>query len=111
MAKQPAVSDAALTKALAVYAGMVRQVLDNPQRWLGGDDEPAADASLPARAPRAVKDRTLGETTPGSPQWAEQPLPERVEWWVDRIGIVAAWPPLRPDSPARSPTASPFKHP
>ena len=88
MAKQPAVSDAALTKALAVYAGMVRQVLDNPQRWLGGHDEPAPDASLRARALDAVKDRTLGETTPGSPQWAEQPLSERVEWWVDRIGIV-----------------------
>ena len=38
MAKQPAVSDATLTKALAVYAGMAQQVLDNPQRWLGGDD-------------------------------------------------------------------------
>jgi hypothetical protein len=88
MAKQPAVSDAALTRALAVYAGMVRQVLDNPQRWLGGDDEPSPNASLPARALDAVKDRTLGDTTPASPQWAQQPLPERVDWWVDRIGVV-----------------------
>jgi hypothetical protein len=87
MAKQPAVSDAHLTRALAVYAGMVRQVLDNPQRWLGDDNEPPADASLPARALDAVKDRTLGETTPASPQWAQQPLPERVDWWVDRIGF------------------------
>ena len=88
MAKQPAVSDAALTRALAVYAGMVRQVLDNPQRWLGGDDEPSPGASLPARALDAVKDRALGETTPASPQWAQQPLPERIDWWVDRIAIV-----------------------
>jgi hypothetical protein len=88
MAKQPAVSDATLTKALAVYAGMVRQVLDNPHRWLGSDDEPAADASLPARALDAVKDRTLGETNPGSSQWAQQPLAKRVDWWVDRIGFV-----------------------
>ena len=88
MAKQPAVSDATLTKALAVYAGMVRQVLDNPQRWLGGDDEPDPDAGLPGRALDAVKDRTLGEITPASPQWAQQPLAERVDWWVDRIGVV-----------------------
>jgi hypothetical protein len=88
MTKQPAVSDGTLTKALSVYAGMVRQVLDNPQRWLGADTEPSRDASLPARALDAVKDRTLGETTPASPQWAEQPLPERVDWWVDRIGMV-----------------------
>jgi hypothetical protein len=88
MAKQPAVSDATLSKALAVYAGMVRQVLDNPQRWLGADDEPAADASLPARALDAVKDRTFGDITPASPQWAQQPLPKRVEWWVDRVGVV-----------------------
>src|SRR4051812_16727656 len=88
MAKQPAVSDATLTKALAVYAGMVRQVLDNPQRWLGGEEEPAPDASLPARALDAVKDRTLGEANPGSAEWAQKPLPERIDWWVDRIGLV-----------------------
>jgi hypothetical protein len=88
MAKQPAVSDAALTRALAVYAGMVRQVLDNPQRWLGVDDEPSSGASLPARALDAVKDRTLGEITPASPQWAQQPLPERIDWWVNRIAVV-----------------------
>ena len=88
MAKQPAVSDAALTRALAGYAGMAQQVLDNPLRWLGNDDEPGPDASLPARALDAVKDRALGETTPGSPEWAQQPISERVDWWVDRIAIV-----------------------
>lgn len=88
MAKQPAVSDAALTKVLAAYAGLARQVLDNPLRWLGADDEPNSDAGLPARALDAVKDRTLGETNPASDRWAEQPLPERVDWWVDRIGGV-----------------------
>ena len=88
MAKQPAVSDAALTKVLAGYAGLVRQVLDNPVRWLGADDEPGADASLPARAFDAVKDRTLGETSPASDRWAEQPRSERLDWWVNRIGAV-----------------------
>src|ERR687898_443523 len=92
MEKQPAVSEATLTKALAVYAGMVGQVLDNPQRWLGGDDEPDPDAGLPGRALDAVKDRTLGEITPASPQWAQQPLAERVDWWVDRIGVVGPHP-------------------
>jgi hypothetical protein len=88
MAKQPAVSDETLTRALAVYAGMVRQVLDNPERWLGVDSEPPPGASLPARALDAVKDRTLGETTPASPEWAQQPLAKRVDWWVDRIALV-----------------------
>jgi hypothetical protein len=88
VAKEPAVSDAALTKVLAGYAGLVRQVLDNPLRWLGADDEPGPDARLPARALDAVKDRTLGELNPASDRWAEQPLPERVDWWVDRIGAV-----------------------
>src|SRR5918998_1002220 len=88
MAKQPAVSDAALTRVLAVYAGMVRQVLNNPERWLGSDDEPGPRAGLPARALDAVRDRALGETTPASPSWAEQALPDRVGWWVDRIGTV-----------------------
>jgi hypothetical protein len=88
VAKQPAVSDAALTKVLTGYAALVRPVLDNPLRWLGADDEPGADASLPARAIDAVKDRTVGETNPASDRWAAQPLPERVDWWVDRIGAV-----------------------
>ena len=88
MAKQHAVSDATLTKALSVYAGMVRQVLDNPQRWLGTDTEPAADAGLAARALDAVKDRTLGETNPASAEWAQLSPAKRVDWWVDRIAVV-----------------------
>jgi hypothetical protein len=87
MAKQPAVSDADLTQALAGYASMVHQVLDNPHRWLGADEEPPPDAGLPARAIDAVKDRAFGQPTPASPQWAQQPLSDRVDWWVDRIGI------------------------
>jgi hypothetical protein len=88
MAKQHAVSDATLTKALAVYAGMVRQVLDNPQRWLGSDEEPSSDASLPVRVIDALRDHTLGEMTPGSPEWAKRPLSERIDWWADRIALV-----------------------
>ena len=88
MPKQPAVSDAVLIKVLATYAGLVRQVLDNPLRWLGADDEPGSDAGLRARAFDAVKDRALGDTNPASDGWAEQPLADRVDWWVDRIGAV-----------------------
>jgi hypothetical protein len=88
MAKQPAVSDAAVTRALAVYAGMVRQVLDNPLRWLGADEEPPTDARFPSRAADAVKDRAFGDTNPASSNWAQQPLSDRVDWWVDRIALV-----------------------
>ena len=88
MAKQPAVSDAALTRALATYAGMVRHVLDDPRRWLGADEEPPADAGLPARAVDAMKDRALGELNPASAEWAQRPLAERLDWWVDRIALV-----------------------
>lgn len=89
MAKKPAVSDESLTRALGLYAGMVDHVLSNPQQWLGLDDDPPASASLPARALDAVRDRTFGEVTPASPQWNDQPLERRVDWWVKRIGISA----------------------
>lgn len=89
MAKSPAVSDEQISRALGMYAGMVHHVLSNPQRWLGLDDDPPPSAKFPARALDALRDRTLGETTPASPDWNEQPLPKRVEWWVTRIGISA----------------------
>ena len=89
MARTPAVSDQALARALGLYAGMVGRVLDNPQRWLGLDDDPPTSASLPARARDALRDRIFGEVTPASPQWGEQPLQRRVDWWVARIGFSA----------------------
>lgn len=91
MAKKHAVSDDSLARALGLYAGMVGHVLTNPGRWLGLDDDPAASASLPARALDALRDRTLGEVTPASPAWGEQPLAERVDWWVKRIGVSAGF--------------------
>ena len=33
---------------------------------------------------------TLGDVTPASPTWAEQPEPERVNWWIRRIALGAA---------------------
>lgn len=89
MAKEPAVSDERLVRALGAYAGMVDRVLNDPQRWLGADEDPPASASLPARALDAVRDKTFGEVTPASPQWAERPQQERIDWWVDRIGVGA----------------------
>lgn len=96
MAKKPVVSDADLARALGMYAGMVEHVLGDPARWLGVDEDPPASASLPARALDAVRGRAFGEVTPASAEWAQKPVAERVEWWVDRIvvsaGLAAAAP-------------------
>jgi hypothetical protein len=89
MSKTPAVTDTQITKALGLYAAMVDHVLTDPQRWLGLDDDPPPTAAFPARALDAVRDRALGEVTPASPAWGEQPLQRRVQWWVTRIGISA----------------------
>ena len=89
MAKQPAVSDAQLARAVGVFAGLVDHVLTDPQRWLGLDDDPPPTAGFPARALDAVRDRALGEVTPASPTWSDQPVQRRVDWWVTRIGISA----------------------
>jgi hypothetical protein len=89
MAKN-AVSDEALSRALGVYAGMVSQVLSNPRRWLGSDEDPPLTAGLPIRILDAVRDRALGDITPASPDWAKQPESKRIEWWLRRIAIGAA---------------------
>jgi hypothetical protein len=89
MSKTPAVTDTQITKALGLYAAMVDHVLTDPQRWLGLDDDPPPTAAFPARALDAVRDRALGEVTPASPVWGEQPLQRRVQWWVTRIGVSA----------------------
>ena len=41
------VSDEALSRALGIYVGMVSQVLNNPRRWLGVDEEPPLNAGYP----------------------------------------------------------------
>ena len=84
------ISDEALSRALGMYAGMVSQVLNNPRRWLGVDEEPPLNAGLPARALDAVRDRALGDVTLSSPHWAEQPESKRVDWWIRRIAVGAA---------------------
>jgi hypothetical protein len=53
-----------LSRALGMYAGMVGQVLNNPRRWLGVDEDPPLTAGLPARVLDAVRDRALGDVTP-----------------------------------------------
>jgi len=84
------VSDEALAQALGVYAGMVSRVLSNPRRWLGSDEDPPLTAGLPVRILDAVRDRALGDITPASPAWGEQPESKRVEWWLRRIAVGAA---------------------
>jgi hypothetical protein len=64
-----------------MYAGMVGQVLNNPRRWRGVDEDPLT-SGLPARVLDAVRDRALGDVTPASPHWAAQPESKRVDWWI-----------------------------
>jgi hypothetical protein len=90
MPRKQVVSDEALARALSIYAGMVGRVLNNPRRWLGVDEEPPLNAGLPAKILDAVRDRTLGDVTPSSPQWAALPESKRVDWWIRRIAVGAA---------------------
>jgi len=90
MPSKQVVSDEALSRALGIYAGMVGQVLSNPRRWLGVDEDPPLTAGLPARVLDAVRDRALGDVTPASPHWAAQPESKRVDWWIRRIAVGAA---------------------
>lgn len=90
MPRKQVVSDEALSRALGIYAGMVSQVLNNPRRWLGVDEEPPLNAGLPARVLDAVRDRALGDVTPASPHWAALPESKRVDWWIRRIAVGAA---------------------
>ena len=89
MSRDPAVSDAALTRALGTYTGMVHRVLADPGRWLGLDDDPPPSAGFPVRLVDAARDRAFGAITPASPRWGQQPIDQRVEWWVRRIGVTA----------------------
>ncbi len=89
MAKTPAVADDDLVRVLSTYAGLVAHVLNDPGRWLGLDEDPPPTAALPLRLLDAVRDRVFGDTTPASPQWAQRPVQQRVDWWVTRIGVSA----------------------
>jgi hypothetical protein len=90
MPNKQVVSDEALSRALGMYAGMVGQVLNNPRRWLGVDEDPPLTAGLPIRVFDAVRDRALGDVTPASAHWAAQPESKRVDWWIRRIAVGAA---------------------
>jgi hypothetical protein len=90
MPSKQVVSDEALARALAMYAGMVGRVLNNPRRWLGVDEDPPFTARFPVRVLDAVRDRALGDITHASPHWAEQPESKRVDWWLRRIAVGAA---------------------
>ena len=85
----PSVSDEHLRRVLGLYAGMVGRVLADPGRWLGMDEEPPPTAGFPARALDAIHDRAFGEKSPASPEWSQEPVDRRVDWWVTRIGISA----------------------
>jgi hypothetical protein len=82
----PRIPDATLARRLGVFAGMADRVLTQPERWLGtGDGEPRTGGRRPGAL---LAGRGLDGALPGSPGWAEQPVTERVDWWVARIGGV-----------------------
>ena len=85
----PAITDERVAQVLGVYARMAHRVIGDPARWLGLDDDPPPSAGFPRKALDAVRDRAFGEVTPASPAWGQQPLDDRVRWWVRRIGVSA----------------------
>jgi len=88
-AQPTAESDAALTRTLSIYAGMVEQVLINPSRWLGSDEDPPPSASAPRKLLNRARDGVLGDITPSSPRWDELPVQKRTRWWLRRIAVTA----------------------
>jgi hypothetical protein len=92
MASQSTMSDEALVDALALYAGMVDKVVNDPDRWLGldGGGTPGdGPGTVPARLLGAFRDRTMGTVTPASAAWVQLPLDRRIDWWVARVGLSA----------------------
>ncbi len=85
----PAVSDADLTRALGVYAGMVDHVLTRPERWLGVDPDPTGRSGRGRRVLAAVRSRLIGRRNPTSPTWGQVPVRKRVRWWLRRISLSA----------------------
>jgi len=84
-----AISDERVAQVLGVYARMAHRVIGDPERWLGLDDDPPSSAALPRKVLDALRDRAFGEVTPASPTWDQQPVDDRVRWWVRRIGVSA----------------------
>jgi transposase-like protein len=89
MATQSAIPDEVLTGALGLYAGMVDKVVNDPERWLGLDDDQDSTGGVPSRVLDAVRDRALGTVTPASDAWEQLPRERRVDWWVARVGLSA----------------------
>ena len=87
----PQVSDERLRQVLSTYAGLVRHVLDDPERWLGWGADDGGDLSPVDRARGAVSDRLLGRVSPGFPGWSDLPPSQRADWWVSRLANVAGF--------------------
>jgi len=110
-----AISDEAVTRTLSIYAGLAARLLDDPADWLGdGDDEAARGTTTESGGAvvkglgrvrglgRAIGRRVTGSVHPGLPGWADLPVRQRDEWWVDRISAaVAVW--KAPPHTARAP--------
>jgi hypothetical protein len=98
MPSKQVVSDEVLARALGMYAGMVGQVLNNPQRWLGVDEDPPH--CWPARPGPRCCFATAPSATSHPPRRTGQPDSKRAEWWIRRIAVGAAlnghccWPPV-----------------
>lgn len=82
------ITDRQLARTLGVYAGMVDRVLDQPEHWLAVEDTDHP-RNVAARAWDRVRRVASGEQHPGSPQWDQQPLADRTDWWLRRISLTA----------------------
>ena len=85
-----AISAESLVGPLSRYAALAARVLDDPAEWLDDDPAQAAGRGRLERLREAVEDRFTGDVHPGSAGWSALPVERRVDWWVDRVALVAA---------------------
>jgi hypothetical protein len=86
-----AIDDGQLTAALARFARLAANMVDNPVAWLGTD--PGAGGRPLGRLRRSgvrIRHALVGSIHPGDAGWDQVPLQDRCQWWVRRIETLAA---------------------
>jgi hypothetical protein len=84
------VSDEVLIPALAGFVCAAEQVIKDPHRWLGMQDESEkGNGSLVQRSLVTSRKKVFGHVNPASSVWGAQSVTARVDWWVQRIGMLA----------------------
>jgi hypothetical protein len=83
-------SDEVLIPALDGFVRAAEQVIKDPRRWLGTlDDGEKETASFRRKSLNVTRKKVFGELNPASPEWNSQSSNARVNWWVQRIGVLA----------------------